>query len=192
MEDLLSWYFASSPLLNVNVSETRDVFEARAQRIFPFLLKNGFSNQDASLIYSIIGEVGNNTFDHNLGYWSDQPGCYFSYEFDKKGLNFAIADHGRGILASLKRVVDSLENDQQAVETAFNQIVSGRAPEQRGNGLKFVRQIIMGAPKRALFAHSGNGFLIIGRKKFTSVINEKFKPEDFPKGTLIWVRWEHT
>jgi hypothetical protein len=192
MEDLLSWYLASSPPINANVSETRDVFEARAQKIFPLLLKNGFSEQDASLIYSIIGEVGNNTFDHNLGYWCDQPGCYFSYEFDDKGMSFAIADHGRGILASLKRVMTSLQNDQQAVETAFNQVVSGRAPEQRGNGLKFVRQIITGAPKRALIAQSGNGLLIVGNKKISSMIFDKFKPEDFPKGTFVWVRWERT
>jgi hypothetical protein len=73
MEDLLQWYFAANAQSNPNVSETRDVFEAGAQKIFPSLLKHGFSESDASLIYSMMGEIGNHCFDHNLGLWRDPP-----------------------------------------------------------------------------------------------------------------------
>ena len=48
-----------------------------------------------------------------------------------------LADFGRGIRASLKSVFNA-KSDQEAVEIAFTKQLSGRAPEQRGNGLKFV------------------------------------------------------
>jgi len=36
--------------------------------------------------------------------------------------------------------VPELSTDEEAVRTAFTKVVSGRAPESRGNGLKFVRK----------------------------------------------------
>lgn len=48
-----------------------------------------------------------------------------------------IADRGRGIFASLKAVRHELQTDSDALRTALLEQVSGRAPEKRGNGLKF-------------------------------------------------------
>jgi hypothetical protein len=191
MEEMLKWYCATTPQSNSAVSETRDTFEARAQRIFPDLLKNGFSTADASLIYSIIGEIGNNCYDHNLGFWMDQPGCYFCYSFDLNGVVVALADRGRGMLSSLKRVVPTLSNDQEAIETAFEKVISGRSPEQRGNGLKFVRQIINGNAKRALVAKSGLGKVSFGGKtSFISFANKLLDSDSH--GTIILMSWEQT
>ena len=36
-----------------------------------------------------------------------------------------------------------MQNDEEALRVAFTEIISGRAPEERGNGLKFVRNIAM-------------------------------------------------
>jgi len=58
MEGLLQWYLATTPQLNSEVSETRDVFEARAQKIFPSLLKNGFSETDARPSRALVARSG--------------------------------------------------------------------------------------------------------------------------------------
>lgn len=188
MEDLLQWYFAATPQTNRAVSETRDVFEARSQKMFPDLLKNGFGEANAGLIYSIIGEIGNNCFDHNLGMWRDQPGCYFQYIFDDQGVSIALADRGRGMFSSLKRVLPQLTDDQDAVETAFQKIVSGRSPEQRGNGLKFVRQIINGNPKRALVAQSGSGQVFFGGDNSFIKFSQNILGQG-STGTVLLIRW---
>ena len=115
MENLLQWYFAATPQSNKAKSETRDVLEARAQMILPDHLKNGFTEAHASLIYSILGEIGNNCFDNNLGLWRDQPGCHFHYKVDDQGVVFFLADRGRGMFSSLKRVLPELASEQDAI-----------------------------------------------------------------------------
>lgn len=93
-----------------------------------------------SLIVAAVGEIGNNSFDHNLGNWPDIPGIFFGVDLAQKQI--VLADRGQGILKTLKRVKPELETDEQALKTAFTEIISGRAPEERGNGLKFVKKII--------------------------------------------------
>ncbi len=93
-----------------------------------------------SLIVAAVGEIGNNSFDHNLGNWPDAPGILFGVDLLKRQI--VLADRGQGILKTLKRVKPELKTDEQALETAFTEIISGRAPEKRGNGLKFVKKIV--------------------------------------------------
>ncbi|HAI74462.1 MAG TPA: hypothetical protein DCS28_02170 [Candidatus Moranbacteria bacterium] len=107
-------------------------------------LKNTFP-----LISAIIGEVGNNSFDHNLGNWTDISGIFFGYDLEKKEV--ALADRGQGILKTLKRVKPELVSDEQALKVAFTEIISGRAPEARGNGLKFVKKIVIENDIKLLF-----------------------------------------
>jgi len=57
-----------------------------------------------------------------------------------------LADRGQGILTTLKRVRPWLVNSNEAIRVAFTEMVSGRYPETRGNGLKFVRSIIIKNP----------------------------------------------
>ena len=96
------------------------------------------------LIGAVVGEIGNNSFDHNLGNWPDIPGIFFGYDTQKRII--VLADRGRGILATLKRVRPTLTTHQEALRVAFTEIISGRAPEERGNGLKFVREVITKHP----------------------------------------------
>ncbi|MBU4350812.1 helix-turn-helix domain-containing protein [Patescibacteria group bacterium] len=109
-----------------------------------------------SLIVSIAGEIGNNSFDHNLGQWSDMPGIFFGYDLNKRQI--VLADRGLGILETLKRVKPELKDHEQALLIAFTEIISGRAPENRGNGLKYVRKVISENPIN-LFFQSGNAVL---------------------------------
>lgn len=109
------------------------------------------------LISAITGEIGNNSFDHNLGNWPDIPGIFFAYDLERRQV--VLADRGQGILQTLKRVKPELANDQEALKTAFTETISGRAPEARGNGLKFVREIIAKNKNFKLFFQTGSAEL---------------------------------
>lgn len=102
-----------------------------------------------SLVSSTAGEIGNNSFDHNLGLWRDIPGIFFGYDLRKKIV--VLADRGQGIWQSLRRVRPTLQNDEEALKVAFTEVVTGRAPEQRGNGLKYVRRIMTKNPMELFF-----------------------------------------
>jgi len=65
-----------------------------------------------------------------------------------------IFDFGRGLLDSLRRVKPELKSDEEAMRTAFLERISGRFPEQRGNGLKFVLETAV-AHKWSIFYKSG-------------------------------------
>ena len=114
-----------------------------------------------SLLTSIAGEIGNNSYDHNLGNWPDTPGIFFGYDVVKR--HIVLADRGLGILKTLQRVRPQLNNDQEALRVAFTEIVSGRAPEARGNGLKYVRNIIAKYPIKLLF-RTGNAQVTLLRE----------------------------
>lgn len=134
---------------------TRDVFQARVDRFTADLNRNNISEENAYIISAIAGEIGNNSFDHNLGKWPDVIGIFFGCEnFDGK-FKIILADRGQGILATLKKVKPELKNDSQSLETAFTERISGRMPERRGNGLKFVKENVE-AKKMRLSFFSGN------------------------------------
>ena len=118
--------------------QTRDVFGVRLQSFMKHL-ENKIGDS-AYLISAISGEIGNNSFDHNLGNWPDIPGIYFAYnEFSK---TVVLADRGRGILTTIRNVKPDTKDDKEALLVAFTKIISGRSPEQRGNGLKFVANVL--------------------------------------------------
>jgi hypothetical protein len=128
-------------------SPTRDVFTARLQS---YILEN-----KKYLEAAVIGEIGNNTFDHNFVFESQYPrGVYCNLSY--KGRYVTVADFGRGVKGSLLPVIPSISTDLEAVEMAFTKQISGRAPEQRGNGLKFVSEAVRQNCWN-LFFQSGNG-----------------------------------
>lgn len=127
-----------------------------------------------SLLVAISGEIGNNSFDHNLGNWPNIPGIFFGYDIYKRKI--VLADRGLGVLSTLKRVKTELHTDEEALRVAFTEIVSGRAPESRGNGLKFVRKIVAENPI-GLHFQSGNAELIL--TKDSDTLDIKISPEPF-------------
>jgi len=142
----MAWQWVSEKVENVDISsenycKTRDVFQARLEKMTNDILQEKeIGENKAYIVAAIAGEVGNNSFDHNLGNWRDTPGVFFDYEYRNGGLIIALADRGQGIFATLKKVRPGLANDEEALKVAFTEVVSGRAPEIRGNGLKFVRE----------------------------------------------------
>ncbi|MBI3298764.1 MAG: winged helix-turn-helix transcriptional regulator [Elusimicrobia bacterium] len=186
LEQVRAWYGAESkPAENPPdlICETRDAFAGR----LPRLTLTGLGQDDQSLAIAAVGEIGNNSFDHNLGKWRDTPGCWYQIQSTGGRLWICIADRGQGILKSLARVDSTIRDDQTALVTAFEKILSGRAPERRGNGLKYVRNIITGKDRRGLACRSGAGLVDYGK------LGAECKEElaDFPKseGTVTLITW---
>lgn len=139
----------ASKVATTHYCSTRDIFAARADRLQLELAKRYPNSPIASIVPAVVGEIGNNAFDHNVGSWPDVPGIFFAYNLDKKMV--VIADRGQGILQTLRRARPGLVNDAEALEVAFTETLSGRAPEARGNGLKFVRKSIKKYPLALVF-----------------------------------------
>ncbi len=138
----------------------KPTFQSRIVTLEKQLLSMPELKDDFSLITSIAGEIGNNSFDHNIGNWPDIRGIFFAYDLNKKEL--VLADRGRGVLETLKNAKPELANDKDALFTAFTEKISGRTPEKRGNGLKYVRKVItsMGSSiKLKLYFQSGQATL---------------------------------
>ncbi|MFH1565072.1 MAG: helix-turn-helix domain-containing protein [bacterium] len=134
------------------------IFQARLSRLEKDLVNIRELGKTFPLISAITGEIGNNSFDHNLGNWPDIPGIFFAYDLSEKKI--ALADRGQGILATLKKVRPELANHKDALRVAFTEIVSGRAPESRGNGLKFVKNVVS-SNKISLLFQTGDAKLEI-------------------------------
>ena len=132
------------------------VFQARLVKMQSLMVQKNDLGDLLSLVVSIAGEIGNNSFDHNLGQWPDVPGIFFGYDLNKRQI--VLADRGLGILKTLKRVKPELKDHGQALLTAFTETISGRAPENRGNGLKYVRKVVSENLINLLF-QSGNARL---------------------------------
>jgi hypothetical protein len=137
-------------------------FQARLNHLENDMQKIPELKNDFSLISSIVGEIGNNSFDHNLGSWPDIRGIFFAYDLNKRQI--VLADRGQGILTTLLRAKPTLTNDSDALLTAFTEKISGRAPENRGNGLKYVKKVLTNTEKNIplkLYFQSGNAFVIL-------------------------------
>ena len=142
MTDAINWAVSGDTRLAPPdiLCQTRDVFQARLNRLLSDLAKELKNDNLVYLIVAIAGEIGNNSFDHNMGHWQDTPGVVL--RVDVKTRCIILADRGQGVFATIKKVRPSVENDAAALKIAFTEILSGRAPEKRGNGLKFVKKII--------------------------------------------------
>lgn len=157
------------------------IFQTRLIQMQDILMRVAELNVIFSLVVAIVGEIGNNSFDHNLGNWPDIPGIFFAYDIHKR--HIVLADRGLGILATLKRVKPELNNHQEALQTAFTEVISGRSPESRGNGLKFVRKIVSENPIGLMF-RTGDAELILA--KDSNELNIRSSIEPF-RGCLAFI-----
>lgn len=141
----------------------RDIFNAR--------LDTFISQTKQYLVSALLGEIGNNAFDHNYTFQSGMPkGVFFDY------MTFAetaiLADYGRGIYTTLLKVRPDIQTDVEALRIALTEMISGRSPEQRGNGLKFVRKAVIEHDWH-LYIHSGTAAAFIENKDMKFVTCQK-------------------
>lgn len=116
------------------------VFQARLGKLSNKIKDVEGLKDEYPLITSIAGEMGNNSFDHNIGAWPDVRGIIFGYNLE--GRYIIIADRGQGIFNTLKYVKPDLKNDIDSLGVAFTETISARVDQKRGNGLKFVRDVV--------------------------------------------------
>ena len=139
----LAWAKSALPpeLPSEYYCERSDRFTSRVAKMGVELQNAGSISEDmASLLTLVAGEIGDNSFAHNGANWPDIPGVFYAYDIDKRLI--VLADRGRGVKATLRQIRPSLTTDMDALKVAFTEIVSGRSPEKRGNGLKVVRNVI--------------------------------------------------
>ncbi|MFA7654111.1 MAG: hypothetical protein WCX97_03675 [Candidatus Magasanikbacteria bacterium] len=159
---------------------TRDVFQARQEKLLT-TLKPLVSENLLYLLVGAIGEIGNNSFDHNLGNWRDTAGVLFATDTDAREI--ILSDRGQGVLSTIKRVRPETKDDSEALHTAFTEIVSGRAPEQRGNGLKYTKKIAEENNLHLKF-YSGDAMVKISEQNFTIENSKIIIP-----GTLVIIKF---
>jgi len=161
----------------------KSIFKARLSKFEYDLSQKAYLAKTFPLIIAITGEIGNNSFDHNLGNWPDLPGIFFGYDTNERKI--VLADRGQGVLKTLQQVRPSLANHSEALKVAFTEIISGRAPEARGNGLKFVRKVIVDNNFK-LFFQSGDVVLNLSKRNKALKINQT---RDFIKGTFVTINY---
>ncbi|MBI2519529.1 MAG: winged helix-turn-helix transcriptional regulator [Bdellovibrio sp.] len=169
------------------VCSSRDILDGRLPRLKAFI-NNGLSKEILPLVISTTGEIGNNSFDHNLGQWRDVPGCWMESQISGKFLWICIADRGQGIFKSLNRVHPNIQNDQDALKAAFETIISGRAPEKRGNGLKFVKANLTNTPGGGVACISGSGQVHYGTQgeKCIDLLKRYFNKVNGTITLMVW------
>ncbi len=143
----LAWAGSAQPpeLPSEYYCERPDRFTSRLEgKMIPVLQGADVPEDILSLLVQAAGEIGDNSFAHNGANWPDVPGIFFAYDTNKRVI--VLADRGQGVRATLSRVRPDLETDSDALRVAFTEIVSGRSPEKRGNGLKVVRRVAESGP----------------------------------------------
>ena len=139
----LAWAKSAQPpeLQAEYYCERQDRFTSRLEKMGLLMAQTKSMGENlASLLTAVAGEIGDNSFMHNIGNWPDVPGIFFAYDINKRVI--VLADRGQGVRKTLSRVRPNIKTDTEALNLAFTEIVSGREPEKRGNGLKVVRRIV--------------------------------------------------
>lgn len=140
---------------------TESEWRGRFDKIVPYIHGEGVRDQSIALVASIVGEIGDNCFTHNIGTWRDVRGCWFEWAVHKetRELHWKIADRGQGILSSFALVLPDLVTHDDALRVAFTEQITSRQPEDRGRGLKVVASILTQLRGGSFVFRSGNAEL---------------------------------
>lgn len=177
------WVNANVEFPDTFYCQTNAVFQAKLVKMERDLMQKPGFEKLYSLIVLVAGEIGDNSFAHNLGKWPDVPGIFFGYDLQKRII--VLADRGLGILETLKRVRPELSNHVDAVKVAFTEFVSGRSPEKRGNGLKLVREVVLTQPISLFFASGDAEVRLYGSDKKFRVT----RGTDMVRGCLVKIEF---
>ncbi len=155
---------------NINIHEVmhcyyRDEFNARLSRFITMFMNFGLSESDAQRATALVGELGNNVFDHNLGNWpTDVSGCIIAAQHypNVHAIEIAVGDPGVGFSGSLIAAFPKISNDIEAIKLGLAGN-TGRMGEIRGNGLKLIQQWTLQNFAGKVMIHSGNGLVIVDK-----------------------------
>src|SRR3989338_6287306 len=96
------WASAAVPFAPVEefYCPTSEIFKTRLERMAREMEARAALKDIGPLVTAVAGEIGNNSFDHNLGNWPDMMGAFFAYDLGKRKV--ALADRGRGVLTTIR------------------------------------------------------------------------------------------
>lgn len=164
----------SPDMFEIVWSTFRDEFSARlVSRIRRMFQSFGMNEDEEQRATALVGELGNNVYDHNEGSWPTDVGgaLIIAQQYpDQKRIEVVVADPGVGFLGSLKLAKPDLVDDIEAIRLGL-QGVTGRVGEKRGNGLKLIQRWTIEDFKGILRIHSGSGLVEVDHTgtKATSV-----------------------
>lgn len=156
---------------NLNVQEIlhcefRDSFDARlSSRIKNMFTKIGMNEKEGSMATALVGELGNNVFDHNEGLWpTNVRGAIILAQNNptQKKIEVVVADPGVGFQRSLQLAKPFPKNDIEAIKLGLSG-VTGRIGEPRGNGLRVIQEWTIGKFYGIVKIHSGNGLVVVDK-----------------------------
>ncbi|MDP2909757.1 MAG: hypothetical protein Q8N69_01655 [bacterium] len=156
---------------NLNIQEIlhcefRDNFDARlSSRIKNMFTKIGMNEKEGSMATALVGELGNNVFDHNEGLWpTNVRGAIILAQNNptQKKIEVVVADPGVGFQKSLQLAKPFPKNDIEAIKLGLSG-VTGRIGEPRGNGLRVIQEWTIGKFYGMVKIHSGNGLVIVDK-----------------------------
>ncbi len=152
----------SNNLQEIIHCEYRDEFTARLASKIRLIFKNfGMNADDEGFATAMVGELGNNVFDHNEGLWpTDARGAIIlaqNYPVMRR-IEVVIVDPGVGFFNSLKNAKEDLKNDVEAIKLGLSGI-TGRVGEKRGNGLILIQKWTIDKFKGIVRIHSGEGLV---------------------------------
>lgn len=146
---------------------SRDVFDARLSSRIRLMFRNfGMNDADEQRATAIVGELGNNVFDHNGGAWPTNVSgaIIIAQRYPRHGtINVVVADPGVGFLNSLRLATPKPKDDIEAIKLGLSG-VTGRIGERRGNGLKLVQEWTIRNFKGIVRIHSGKGLVEVDNK----------------------------
>jgi anti-sigma regulatory factor (Ser/Thr protein kinase) len=145
-------------------STYRDEFAARlASRVRRMFLAFGMSEEDEQRATALVGELGNNVYDHNEGAWPTDIGgsLIVAQHYPRaRRIEIVVADPGVGFFGSLQQAKPDLKDDIEGIQLGL-QGVTGRVGESRGNGLKLIQRWTVKEFNGILRIHSGSGLVTV-------------------------------
>ncbi len=164
---------------NLNVQEiqhcrTRDEVDAILGKFLKIFLNFGLSSDDAHRATALVGELGNNAFDHNSFVWpTNITGCFIAAQNypELKKIEVVVGDPGVGFLESLRAAFPKLENNIEAIKTGLEGH-TGRIGEPRGNGLLMIQSWTKEYFSGKVMIHSGDGLVIVNKNIESYKVNK--------------------
>jgi anti-sigma regulatory factor (Ser/Thr protein kinase) len=128
-----------------------------------------------------MSELFNNISDHST---FDVGSVFAQWYPQQNNLKIAVADFGQGIPETVRRVEPSL-SDSDAIIRAFDQGFSSQStPQNRGQGLYYLRQNVLDHLGGKLTVRSREGAVTFG-KSGNSLTVMPYKAQGFCPGTMI-------
>jgi len=141
----------------------RDELDARLNKIQRIFAHFGLNEVERSMATSLVGELGNNVFDHNDGQWpTSVRGAIILAQMNpqKRRVEVVVADPGIGFSGSLKALNPNIASDVDAIKLGLTG-VTGRVGESRGQGLQIVQNWTIEKFAGTVRIHSGRGLVEI-------------------------------